>query len=144
MFNRIAVAYNGSPEAARALAQAIDLARIHSAELHAVTVRQDLPPYTAYAAAADSSISRELIEDQQVHGARLHSEARETALREGVKLETHLLEDNAVDAIVRFLLDNKIDLLVIGLHRHPSRISRLWSTVYEVALDAPCSVLGVH
>jgi hypothetical protein len=36
-------------------------------------------------------------------------------LREGVKLETHLLEDNAVDAIVRFLLDSKTDLLVIGL-----------------------------
>ena len=144
MFKRIAVAYNGSPEAARALAQAIDLARIHSAELRAVTARQDLPPYTAYAVAADSSLSRALIEDQQLHCARLHSEARETALREGVKLETHLLEGDAVDAIVRFLLDNKTDLLVIGLHRHPSRISRLWSTVYEVALDAPCSVLGVH
>jgi len=144
MFRKITVAYNGSPEAARALAQAIHIAKALSAELGAITVQQDLPPYTAYAAAADSSLSRELIEDQQAHCARLHSEARDTALREGVKLETHLLEGDAVDAIVRFLLDNKTDLLVIGLHRHTSHISRLWSTVYEVALDAPCSVLGVH
>ena len=133
------MAYSGSPEASRALAQAIHLARALGAELCAITVQQDLPPYTAYAAAADSSLSRALIEDQQVH-----CEARETALREGVTLETHLLEHDSIDAIVNFLLDNKTDLLVIGLHHHASRLSRLWSTVYEVALDAPCSVLGVH
>jgi nucleotide-binding universal stress UspA family protein len=144
MFRKITVAYSGSPEAARALAQAIHLARALGAELCAITVQQDLPPYTAYAAAADSSLSRALIEDQKAHCVRLHSEARDIALRGGVKLETHLLEGNAVDAIVRFLLDSKTDLLVIGLHRHASHISRLWSTVYDVALDAPCSVLGVH
>jgi hypothetical protein len=54
------------------------------------------------------------------------------------------LEGDACETIVRFLLDSKTDLVVIGLHRHTSHISRLWSTVYEVALDAPCSVLGVH
>ena len=123
------MAYSGSPEAARALAEAIHLAKALGAELCAITIQQDLPPYTAYAAAVDSSLSRALIEDQQVHCARLHSEARETALREGVTLETHLLEGDAVDDIVRFLLDNKTDLLVFGLHRDASRISRLWSTV---------------
>ena len=56
----------------------------------------------------------------------------------------HLLKGDAVDAIVGFLLDHKTDLLVIGLRRHASHISRLWSKVYELAFDAPCSVLGVH
>jgi len=144
MYRKITVAYSGSPEVARALSQAIHLAKALGSALCAITVQEDLLPYTTYAAAFDSSLSRALIEDQQVHCARLHSEARETALREGVKLETHLLEADAVDAIVRFLLDNKTDLLVIGLHRHASRMSRQWSMVYEVALDAPCSVLGVH
>ena len=138
------MAYSGSPEAARAPSQAIHLAKALGAELCAVTVLEDLPPYTAYAVAADSSLSRALIEDQKAHCVQLHSEARDTAWREGVRLETHLLEGNAVDAIVRFLLDNKTDLLVIGLHRHASHISRLWSTVCDVALDAPSSVLGVH
>ena len=72
------------------------------------------------------------------------SAARQAALRKGVELETHLVEGEEVDAIVRFLAHYKTDLLVIGLHPHQSHISRLWSTVYALAQDAPCSVLGVH
>ena len=75
MFRKITVAYNGSPEAAPALAQSIHLAKALGAELCAITVQQDLPPYTAYAAAADSSLSRALIEGQQIRCARLHAEA---------------------------------------------------------------------
>jgi hypothetical protein len=45
---------------------------------------------------------------------------------------------------VRFLVYYKTDLLVVGLHHHSSRLSSLWSKVYEMAQDAPCSVLGVH
>jgi hypothetical protein len=36
------------------------------------------------------------------------------------------------------------DLLVIGLHQHDFYLSRLWSSVYDLAQDATCSVLGVH
>jgi len=144
MFKKIAVAYNRSPEAGRAFMQAIHLARVLGAELIAITVLEDLPPYSAYAAAVDCALIRTLIEDRQEDYARMHAEARDTALRQGVNLETHLLEGEAVNAIVGFVLHNKTDLLVIGLHRHASHISRLWSTVYDVALDSPCSVLGVH
>ena len=143
MFKKITVAYNESPQAARAFAQAIYLAKALGSELSAVTVREDLPPYTAFAAAADPSLPHDLLQYQQSHSDRMHSEARDTALREGLKLETQLLDAESVDAIIRFLRDYKTDLLVIGLHRH-ARISRLWSKVYEVALEAPCSVLGVH
>jgi nucleotide-binding universal stress UspA family protein len=144
MFKKITVAYNGSPEAARALAQAIDLARALAAELHAITVLEDLPPYAAFAAAADSTLAVKLIEDAQDQCKLLHSDARDCALRKGIELNTHLLEGDPCQSIVRFLLDTKTDLVVIGLHRNTSHISRLWSTVYELALDAPCSVLGVH
>ncbi|MGA7312823.1 MAG: universal stress protein [Silvibacterium sp.] len=144
MFKKIAVAYNGSPEAARALAQAIHLAKALGAELGAITVVEDLPPYAAYATAADPSLTAILLEDRQEHCARLHGHASETALKEGVDLKTHLLEGEPCVSIVQFLAETKSDLLVIGLHRHTSQISRLWSTVYELALDAPCSVLGVH
>jgi len=144
MFKKIAVAYNGSPEARRALAQAIDLAKALGAELHAITVLEDLPPYAAFAAAADSTLAVTLIEDAQDQCKLLHSEARQGALGKGVELHTHLLEGDPCESIVRFLMDTKTDLVVIGLHRNTSHISRLWSTVYELALDAPCSVLGVH
>ena len=144
MFKKITVAYNGSPEARRALTQAIHLARTLGAELEAITVLQDLPPYSAYAVAADGALLQTLIGDRQEQCAMLHVEARDKASQEGVNLETHVLDGEAVDAIVRFVFHNKTDLLVIGLHRHTSHISRLWSTVYDVALEAPCSILGVH
>jgi len=49
-----------------------------------------------------------------------------------------------VQAILHFLREERADLLVIGLHQHDFYLSRLWSSVYDLAQDAPCSVLGVH
>jgi nucleotide-binding universal stress UspA family protein len=144
MFKKIAVAYNDSPEASRALASAIHLARVLRSELRVVTIMHELPAYTAYVHAADSSLARTLLEDRRERYEQLQAEARESALREGVDAVFHLLEGEEVEALVGFLLHDKPDLLVIGLHRHSWHISRLWSTVYEVAQDAPCSVLGVH
>ncbi|MBV8672651.1 MAG: universal stress protein [Acidobacteriaceae bacterium] len=144
MFKKITVAYNDSPEANRALAQAIDLAKALGAELSAITVIEDLPAYAAFAAAADSTLVVKLNEDAQEQCKLLHSSAQQCALRKGIQLKTHLLDGEPCQSIVRFLLDTKTDLVVIGLHRNTSHISRLWSTVYELALDAPCSVLGVH
>ena len=143
MYKSIAVAYNESPEAGRALASAIHLARILGSELRVITI-MELPAYIAYAAAADSSLPQILLDDRREHYKRLQAEVRETALREGVTVATHLLDGEAASALVEFLFQDKPDLLVIGLHRRTSHISRLWSTVYEVAQEAPCSVLGVH
>jgi nucleotide-binding universal stress UspA family protein len=144
MFKRTAVAYNESPEASRALVSAIRLAKLLEAELQVVTVMQELPASTAYATAADSSLTRTLREDWSQHHEQMQAEARKKALGEGVAAATHLLEGDEVDALVGFLLRDRPDLLVIGLHPHASHVSRLWSTVYGVAQDAPCSVLGVH
>lgn len=144
MIKRIAVAYDESPEASRALASAIQLAKTLGAELRAVTVAQKLPAYTAYVSAVDSSLTQTLLADRRSTYEKLQSEAREAAQHEGVDLMSHLLEGDEVEALVGFLVQYKADLLVIGLHHHPLHISRLWSTVYEVAQDAPCSVLGVH
>ena len=49
---------------------------------------------------------------------KLRCEAREAALREGVHLVAHLLEGAEVDTLVRFLVEYKADLLVIGLQHH--------------------------
>jgi len=144
MFARIAVAYDESPEAARALATAIRLAKTLGSELRAITIKEDPPVYTSYASAVDSCLARTLDEDQQERYEKLHAEAKECASRDGVGLVTHLLEGAECETIVQFLYHHRTDLLVIGLHRHASHISRLWSTVYEVAQDAPCCVLGVH
>jgi nucleotide-binding universal stress UspA family protein len=144
MFKKITVAYNEIPEATCALASAIHLARTLGAELRALTIIEPEPGYTAFADAADSSLALMLNQDRKAIYERLQAEARRTASREGIELQTHLLEGEEVDAIIRFLGHYQTDLLVLGLHHHQSHISRLWSTVYEVAQDALCSVLGVH
>jgi nucleotide-binding universal stress UspA family protein len=140
MFKRIAVAYNESPEARSALASGIHLAKTLGAELRTVTIVQGLPVYTASVAALDEVVTTDRLEAYD----KLQSEAREAALREGVQLVAHLLEGDEVDTFVRFLVEYKTDLLVIGLHHHLFRISCLWSEAYELAHEAPCSVLGVH
>jgi nucleotide-binding universal stress UspA family protein len=140
MFKRIAVAYNESPEARRALASAIHLARTLGAELRTVTIVQGLPANMDSVAALDEVVTSDRLEANE----KLQCEAREAALREGVRLVPHLLEGDEVDTFLRFLVEYKADLLVVGLQHHSSRISSLWSTVYEVANAAPCSVLGVH
>jgi hypothetical protein len=47
----------------------------------------------------------------------MHAEARELAARGGVEHMTHLLDGGGSEAIVQFLVDHRIELLVIGLHR---------------------------
>ena len=144
MFRKISVAYNESAEAQRALASAILLASSLSAELETITVMAELPTYTAFASAGDPSLSQVLRADRVKFYEALHESARASARNHGLELTSHTVEGSAVHAIVDLLRANKADLLVIGLHQRDSYIARLWSTVYELAQDAPCSVLGVH
>ena len=104
---------------------------------------QELPAYTAFAA-VDSSLTQTLLDDRSQHYGQLQTDALEKAWREGVPSETHLLDGDGVEALLDFLAKEKPDLLVIGLRRHTSHVSRLWDTVFELAQEAPCSVLGVH
>jgi nucleotide-binding universal stress UspA family protein len=139
MFKRIAVAYNESPEARRALASAIHLARTLGAELRTVTIVQGLPAHVDSVAALDEVVTSDRLEAYD----KLRCEAREAALREGVQLVPHLIEGDEVDTFVRFLVEYKTDLT-----RHwastPFITHCLWSTVYELAHGTPWSVLGVH
>ena len=144
MFRKIVVAYNESPESQRALVSAIQLAGSLNTELQTVTAMGDLPAYTAFAEATDPSIARVLQDDRLKFYAKLQEKARVQVESHGIGFHSHLVEGRQVEAIVDFLRQQKADLLVIGLHQRDLHIARLWSTVYELAQDAPCSVLGVH
>jgi nucleotide-binding universal stress UspA family protein len=100
--------------------------------------------YTAYAGAVDASISRVLKEDQMKQYEDLQTAARSLATDYNIEFRSHLIEGRQVEAIIDFLRKHQADLLVVGLHPRDLLISRLWSTVYELAQEAPCSVLGVH
>jgi nucleotide-binding universal stress UspA family protein len=144
MFRKIVVAYNESPEAERAFVSAMKLAKSLNAELLTVTAMADLPSYTAFAQAADSSMARLLEQDRLKFYTKLQDTARARMANSGIEFQSYLVEGREVEAIVDFLRQQKADLLVLGLHQRDLHIARLWSTVYELAQDAPCSVLGVH
>jgi nucleotide-binding universal stress UspA family protein len=144
MFRKIVVAYNESPESQRALNSAILLAKSLHAELQTVTAMGDLPVYAVYAEAADPSIPRVLEDDRLRFYTKLQQTVRAQVESHGIQFQSFLIEGRQVEAIVEFLRQQKADLLVIGLHQRDLHIARLWSTVYELAQDAPCSVLGVH
>jgi len=144
MFRKVVVAYNESPEAQRALFSGIQLAKALNADLQTITALSDLPAYTAFAEAAGPEVSQALQDDRLRFYRKLQDKARVQAESHGIELHSHLLDGRPVEAIVDFLRQQKADLLVIGLHQHDFYVARLWSTVYELAQDAPCSVLGVH
>lgn len=144
MFTKVAVAYDESPEARRALSAAITLTKCLGAALQTITVMEQLPAYTAYGTAADASIKTILEDDRSKFYEKLQAEARATAAKHGVEIVTNVIEGEEADSIVHFVCEHKIDLLVIGIHRRQSRVTRMWSTVYTIAQNVPCSVLGVH
>jgi nucleotide-binding universal stress UspA family protein len=144
MFKKITVAYNETPEAARALSSAIQLASSLGAELRTITVMADLPSYTAFAAAGDPSLPQTLENDRLRFYETLQEKARALAEEHGIAIASSIVEGHQIEAILHDVREQGADLLVLGLHQRNLHISRLWSTVYGLAQGAPCSVLGVH
>jgi nucleotide-binding universal stress UspA family protein len=83
-------------------------------------------------------------EDRRRIQGELHDRATRLAQEHGVQATSVILEGREVQAILRFLKEQKADLLIIGLRQHDFYLSRLWNSVYDLAQDATCSVLGVH
>ena len=144
MFSTVVVALNDLPESQRALRTAIELARACNAKLTTLSILGDLPAYTSIAMVVDPNTPNAMrAERRRAHG-ELHEKALLLAQEQGVRATSSIVEGREVQAILHFLREEGADLLVIGLHQHDFYLSRLWSSVYDLAQDAPCSVLGVH
>lgn len=144
MFSKIVVALNDLPESQRALRTAIDLASSFRASLATVSILGDLPAYASFAIVVDPASPTAMREDRRRIQAELHNRATLLAKDSGVEATSAIVEGREVQAILHFLKEQKADLLVVGLHQHDFYLSRLWSSVYDLAQDATCSVLGVH
>jgi nucleotide-binding universal stress UspA family protein len=144
MFSKIVVALNDLPESQRALRTAIELARAFNAELVTVSILGDLPAYTSFAIIVDPSAVDAVNEERRRAQGELHEKASLLAQENGVRAKGSIIEGREVQAILHFLKDERADLLVLGLHQHDFYLSRLWSSVYDLAQEASCSVLGVH
>jgi nucleotide-binding universal stress UspA family protein len=144
MFSKIVVALNELPESQRALRAAIELARACNAELATMSLLGVLPAYASFAVVVDPNAPNALRDGQRQAQNELHEKASRLAQEHGVHAKGSIVEGREVQAILHFLKDEHADLLVIGLHQHDFYLSRLWNSVYDLAQEAPCSVLGVH
>jgi nucleotide-binding universal stress UspA family protein len=119
MFQRILIAWDGSPVALRAFDVAIDVARRYQAELIAISV-------------AYSPAHAETAGDRQETADAAHRYLRETfdevidrAHRVGVDVEHQIVEgETPVRAILDYVHEHGIDLIVCG-HHHSRRAGRL-------------------
>ena len=132
MFSKIVIALNDLPESQRALRTAIELLG-------------NLPAYTSFAIVVDPSTPNEMKKNRRRAHVELHEKASLLVQEHGVRTSSSIVERREVQVILHFLKkDERADLLVFGLHQHDFYLSRLRSSVYDLAHDAPCSVLCVH
>ena len=145
MFKRILVAYDESPESGRALLTGIHLAKSLNAELRAVSVQEKLPAYDGYIDAEVPGGTAELQQEASQYYRKLQIDAQEAARKEGISLTTELVEGDEVEAVVECVQRTRSDLLVVGIHRHPLLLSRLWNhTAHDLSQRVASNILGVH
>ncbi|MES2220651.1 MAG: universal stress protein [Acidobacteriota bacterium] len=145
MFTKIAVAFDESPEAARAFQSALELAKNAGAELTMITVIEPLPAYVSYASAVSPDVPQLLQREKQTFYSQLHHKARRIAQRAGVQLNVETIEANEIDGLLQLIDDVMPDLLVIGLRREPGGFSGfIGGTAHHLALHAKCNILGIR
>jgi nucleotide-binding universal stress UspA family protein len=139
MFKKILVGYDGSEGAKKAVRTAIDIAKHYGAELHSISVEEDLPHY-----AATIGEVQEAKAEKNGYFARLNQESKEMAAKEGVVLHTKVVAGHEVETIVDYAKDHRFDLLVIGFMGHSKIYDRVWgSTSQNITRLVPCTVMVV-
>jgi nucleotide-binding universal stress UspA family protein len=144
MFSKIVVALNELPESQRALRAAVDLAGFCNAELATVSILGYLPGCFSFSVVVDPGAPAAMMELRRHRHEELHKTAANLARERSVHAQGSIVGGRNVHAVLHFLKEQNADLLVVGLHQHDFYLSRLWSSVYDLAQDATCSVLGVH
>ena len=140
--NPIILATDGSPSAADATTQAVELARATGAKLIVVSVWH--AGLTTYSASLTGGLpeSKRAAKEQACEAA---GAAVEVARAAGIEAESFVLEGDAVHRICESVADTGASLLVVGSHRF-GRVRRLIPGSVSTALlhHAPCPVLVVR
>jgi len=139
MFRKILVGYDGSEGSKKALRKAVDITKCYGAELHSISVEEDLPHY-----AATVGEVQEAKAEKNGYFAKLVEEAKAMATKEGVELHTKVVAGHEVETIVDYAKDHHFDLVVIGFMGHSKIYDRVWgSTSQNIARLVPCTVMVV-
>jgi len=138
MFKHIALANDGSEGGRKALEFACDLAKLHHADLHMISV-EELPDFPA-------SID-EVVETKQAENHKFHAvleAARRVAGEKGVELQAEVVAGHAAATIVERVKALDADLLVVGFMGHSALYERIiGGTTDRLVRLAPCPVLVV-
>jgi nucleotide-binding universal stress UspA family protein len=120
MFQRLLLAWDGSPPAQKALDVAIDLARRYGADIVAASVAHS----PAHAETEEDRL--ESVEAARGFLEESFARVRDRAQRAGVEIEQVVIEgDEPADDLVRYAHEHGFDLVVAGHHRGRRRPSRL-------------------
>lgn len=137
MFRKILLAYDGSDGAKAALQIAIDLSKSLRAELHSISVEEELPHYAA--TMGEVQDAKERVDE---YFRVLTKEARDQAALAGVELQTAIRRGHEVESIVTYAKEGGFDLLLAGYHGHSRIFERVMgSTAQSLIRLSPCSVL---
>jgi nucleotide-binding universal stress UspA family protein len=145
VYKQIVVGTDGSETATLAVRRAAGLAKQSGAKLHIVTA---IHPVSV------ARMERELQRIPEEHRFQVNfdQEAEETAEAaatdvrdEGIEIETHPLEGDAAEAIIRVAEEYDCDLIVVG-NRGMTGARRfvLGSVPNKISHHAPCDVLVVR
>jgi len=132
------VAFDGSDNAFRALAHALDLGRLAGAPLTIVAIAE-IPNY------ADSRLEvNGGLENERHHMHKLVKDALKRVKTEGVNISTEVRIGHPSNVIRKMVADDHFDLVVLGDKGHSTLVSLfLGTTAYNISRKVPCSVLLV-
>ena len=138
MDKKILCGLDGSEGSFRALAKAIDLARLYDADLHTLTV-EELPIQEELAGEAKEE--KERLENKY---KEMIKKAKQMAFPERIEIKNHLVMGHEVKSFIEFIKQHSYDLLVIGFMGHSALYDRVMgSTCQTLVRMASCSVLVV-
>jgi nucleotide-binding universal stress UspA family protein len=145
VFTRIVVGTDGSETAAEAVRQAVDLAKLASAQLSIVSAfapvskrrvegeQRDAPPDVQHEIGPREDVN--LVLDAASADAR----------KAGIEVQTHPVEGDPVEAILNVAEETKADLIVVGNKGMTgARRFLLGSVPNNISHHAPCSVIIVR
>jgi nucleotide-binding universal stress UspA family protein len=112
VFTNILVAIDGSQVSDRALARAVDEARIWNAKIHAVYV-VETGLFSSLPTDNTVEIMYRVLEKE---GQEKLEQARGFAATQGLTLTTHMKQGHAGSEIITLAEREKIDLIIVGSH----------------------------
>lgn len=139
MYQRILVAFDGSPESRLAVDECSQLMQVPGREIHLVCVLHDPSPYLL---AGEFVPEPALAIDRSRMDADLKEAAAKLAGR-GFAVTTHLQDGEPVDVISRMVDSLHIDLVIVG-HRRSKRFALRWwrGSVDSMLIErVRCSIL---